>query len=714
MTEIETVETEIEQKDESQSFLPVAFISFLLNFILTELVFRFISFDLAMNIQLVRILLFASAFAGLAALLCSILPVKAGKIMYCILSILIPVYALYQLGIYNMMHSYTAVKTAFTMGGAMGGYVMQYIRQMPTAYWLMLLIPAFAIAAIFAIPLKRTEAKKPLLAVLIASIALDGIGLATVYDSGKGDLYSFPRYQEKAIREFGIERFLFRDIVSAITGGTATPIVVEEPEQVVEVEATPEPEVTPEPVPVRTIDDTAWKKMSEEDTDENRKIIDNYLMNRTVSDYNEATGLLEGKNLIYIMIEAFDYLAIDPDLTPTLYSMLEDGWYFSNHYTPKFDTGTSDSEFMGEISLVPRRDINVYADYAYNDWNESVFSIFNAQGYNTYAYHNWEDQFYPRREMLASQYAGIYENYDDLPFNTLGGWQSDLEMMELTVDKYINDDQFMTFYITSSTHFPYEGYDDLGNRYLYEINQYHWDYPEMVKHYISKAMELDKGLEYLINRLKEAGKFDDTAIVFYSDHHPLNMPLSYIYEYTTQIDRYEGMNEFRSPMVIYCPEVLGSRKFEGITGTYDILPTLLNLYNMDYDPRLYLGTDYFSEEENIVFFPDGDWATDKGIYYSSYEEFEAFDGAEVSDSYITKNTNRTENAFSISYLIYITDYFHHRPGIATPDDSKPAEKKEAVEEKKEAAETEQKPAADDKVSAEQKPSAEQKTSEKPQ
>ncbi len=664
------------KKKKEIPFLLFTFCSFSINLLLTETIFRTLSFGLLFNAAYLRILFFSLALAGFCAVVCSLLPLALGKLLYSIISIFLPTYALYQLGIFNMMHSYTTLRTAGNMAGAVIGYFSQYIRQMPSAYWWILLLPLCAVLMMFRYRLTRTKLSDLTMNMLVVSIVLDGIGLGLLTRDGRLDLYAFPKYQEKAIREFGIERFLVRDVATLFTE-QETSIKIEEiaaeptaePEQV-EAEV---PEETPEPVPVRTIDDTEWKKMSEADENNDRKVIDQYLMNRSVPDYNEATGLMEGKNLIYVMIEAGDYLGFDPQLTPTLNSMMENGWHFANHYTPKFDTGTSDSELISEVSLVPRRDINVYADFAYNDWNESIFSIFNAQNYSTYVYHNWTDQFYPRRAMLDSQHAGIYENYDDLPFETIRGWQSDLEMFELTVDKFINDEKFMTMYITSSTHFPYDADDILGNRYLWEINQVHPEYPEMVKHYISKAMDLDLGMEYLLKRLEEAGKLDDTAIVFFADHHPLNMPLAYIYDCTQQVDRSVGMNEFRSPFVIYCPGTLGTKKLTKVTGTYDVLPTVLNLYNMDYDPRLYLGEDYFSDNENIVYFPDGDWATDHGIYYSSYEEFEAAEGMSADQAYIDRITSRVENAFSISYLIYITDYFAHRPGIATPDCSKPAE-----------------------------------------
>ena len=64
-------------------------------------------------------------------------------------------------------------------------------------------------------------------------------------------------------------------------------------------------------------------------------------------------GYFEGKNLIYIMVEAFDYIAIDPVLTPTLYMMQQEGWDFQNYFTPKYSCTTGESEFIGLTSLVP-------------------------------------------------------------------------------------------------------------------------------------------------------------------------------------------------------------------------------------------------------------------------------------------------------------------------------------------------------------------------
>lgn len=637
-------------------FILYSFISLSIMMLLSEYIFKIIQFGFAIDVSLVRITLFSLGFSGIAACLLSLLPLKPSRILNTILCFIIPIYALFQIGIYNMMHSYTTLKTAGGMAGAMTGYVLQYIRQMPIMYWLILIIPFgyFILSKRFEI--YKAKNIKNLAILLVSAIALDAGGLLLMVIDGDFDQYAYPTYQETAIREYGIERFLIRDIATIFSEKEATI----EQEEYTQIDST------------REIDDTEWEELSEKDDDEDRKTVDTYLMNRNIDGYNDKTGLLEGKNLIYIMIEAWDYIGIDEELTPTLYKMQQEGWDFSNHYTPKFDTGTSDSELISETSLVPRRDMNVYAEFAENDWTDSIFSLFNAQGYSTHAYHNWTDEFYPRKTMMESLYCEDYEDYDDLPFKMISGWQSDYDLFRYTTDKYIHEDKFMTMYITSSTHFPYNTtWDVLGNKYLDKINKVHPDYPEDVKHYISKAMELDKGMEYLLETLEEAGKLDDTAIVFFADHHPLNMDVQYLIDYTTQVDRSEGMNEFRSPFVIYCPSLLGDETFTGVSSTYDILPTVLNLYDMDYDPRLYLGTDYFSDSESIVYFPDGDWLTDKGIYYASTDEFEATTDEEVSKSYIKNNTTKTNNAFNISYLIYTTDYFHYRKEITTPDDDMP-------------------------------------------
>ena len=48
-----------------------------------------------------------------------------------------------------------------------------------------------------------------------------------------------------------------------------------------------------------------------------------------------------GKNLIFITAEAFNYAVIDPELTPTLYRLANEGICFEDYYQPMWGGSTS-------------------------------------------------------------------------------------------------------------------------------------------------------------------------------------------------------------------------------------------------------------------------------------------------------------------------------------------------------------------------------------
>ena len=56
--------------------------------------------------------------------------------------------------------------------------------------------------------------------------------------------------------------------------------------------------------------------------------------------------MFRDKNLIYIMVEAFDIISINEKLTPTLYKLYNEGLSFTNYYAPKYSCTTGESEYM--------------------------------------------------------------------------------------------------------------------------------------------------------------------------------------------------------------------------------------------------------------------------------------------------------------------------------------------------------------------------------
>ena len=99
----------------------------------------------------------------------------------------------------------------------------------------------------------------------------------------------------------GINAFLFEDLSSLLRDREAQPLLLSSRE-----------EEESEPVQqARSFDDSQWQAVMAAETDETLKTIDGYLMNRPVPDTNEMTGIFEGYNLIYFLVESLDYAAID-------------------------------------------------------------------------------------------------------------------------------------------------------------------------------------------------------------------------------------------------------------------------------------------------------------------------------------------------------------------------------------------------------------------
>jgi hypothetical protein len=67
-------------------------------------------------------------------------------------------------------------------------------------------------------------------------------------------------------------------------------------------------------------------------TEEQRAAVDGFFEeHKTPHEPNAMTGLLEGKNVVLIMLESMDYLAIaDGENTPTIHYMMENGINFTN------------------------------------------------------------------------------------------------------------------------------------------------------------------------------------------------------------------------------------------------------------------------------------------------------------------------------------------------------------------------------------------------
>lgn len=340
--------------------------------------------------------------------------------------------------------------------------------------------------------------------------------------------------------------------------------------------------------------------------------LNNYFKNQVPTYTNEYTGMFKGKNLIYIMAESFDGYFVDKELTPTLYKMIHDGLYFKNYYTP-----TNLSTIGGEFSLLT----GLLPDLAVlnNQWNGNynnnghhnyypygLGNMFKNLGYDVYAYHdyfyNFQNRDYYLKDLGFDNYKacgnGMETRMDCSIFPA-----SDDEMINGSIDDYINSDKFMVYYVTVSGHAKWGfGYNAMAEKNKSLVNDL--DYSETVRAYISANLELEKAMTTLLDKLSAAGKLEDTVIVMASDHHPYFMEDEQMEELAgKELDKY---SLYKNDLIIYNPSV-ENVTVDKICNTIDVLPTVLNLFGIEYDSRLIVGKDILSNSDGVAIFADGNY-----------------------------------------------------------------------------------------------------------
>ena len=89
----------------------------------------------------------------------------------------------------------------------------------------------------------------------------------------------------------------------------------------------------------------------------------------------------------------------------------------------------------------------------------------------------------------------------------------------------------------------------------------------------------------------------------------------------------------------------------------DILPTLSNLFALEYDSRLLMGRDILSDAPGLVIFSDRSFLTDQGRYDAQSDTFTPDEGAELSPTYPLEIMEEVNDRFQYSKLILEQDYY---------------------------------------------------------
>lgn len=368
---------------------------------------------------------------------------------------------------------------------------------------------------------------------------------------------------------------------------------------------------------------------------------------------NKYTGMFKGDNLILITAEAFSPYAISPELTPTLYKMSKQGFVFNNFYNPIWGVSTSDGEYVACTGLIPKTGIWSFYRSSRNFMPFVMGNQFKKLGYTTKAYHDHSYTYYKRN--ISHPNMG----YD---FKAVGNglkikntWpESDLEMIEVTAGEYIGEQPFHAYYMTVSGHMMYNfdgNYMAKKNKALVE----NITYSDESKAYIACNMELEFAMKALIDRLEAAGIADKTVIAISPDHYPYGLSRDAIDELAGHKVE-ENFELYKSTFILW-KKGMEPIVVEKPCSSLDINPTISNLFGLEYDSRLLMGSDIFSDTSPLVIFSNNSWITDAAKYNSLTNTAILTAGMEADADYVDEINKTVAKKLRYSAKILEMDYY---------------------------------------------------------
>ena len=393
---------------------------------------------------------------------------------------------------------------------------------------------------------------------------------------------------------------------------------------------------------------------------------------------NKYTGLFKDKNIIFVQFEGLDNWLVTEEDTPTIYKMMKNGINFNNHFSYYNGGGsTFNSEFAVNTGFITPLS---YTQNAYtfnkNYFPHSMAHIFKELGYSVNAFHMNSGEYYSRtvnyKNWGYDKYYGLKDmfDYEDESYTL------DRELiLNETFNKLIfpEEGNFVDYIIAYSGHLPFTNtkgvckllYDEDHKPVIDETNEENTNIEEeapvstdvverepMTEEECIRrqAKETDYMMQLLIEDLEEKNLLNNTVIVAYSDHY------LYTIEDKSILDRYkETSNNLinKTPFYIWSNNI-EKKTINKVTSQLNILPTVLNLWGINYNPNNYIGTDALDPNyEGIVFFSDYSWY-DGNVYVENGEitnnKSTSYENLEEKNYYVSNITKKNDLTLKFNYF----------------------------------------------------------------
>lgn len=636
------------------------YLFFPLVFLYSEISVKFSIYGFAFDISWIFIILFSFAAGALISAVLSFLPEKAAYYTSIVLSALIFVFYGFQLIYYKFFKNFFLWQTIGLASGLTDFWKSALSATLHQWYMIIILAVPLAVLCIFGKRIMNFKKKRISYGLYCgaACIALNSLAIGlTFIDGGYRSSY-FDQYSvDSAVHNFGVMQNTCLELRYMI----AKPSVETQAQPMPDDQQPDEPEQKLIEYNVMDID---FESLIASQQDDEINAMHKYFMSVQPTEKNDYTGMFKGKNLILLTLEGFTDKCIDPNLTPTLYKMATQGFIFENFYNSLWGGSTA----SGEYAVTSGNFYNTATALKLagdKSWPFALGNQFKKQGYITKSYHNHTYTYYGRNLAHAAfgyDYKGVGNGLEGL---TKCWPESDLEMMDITGPEYINSQQpFHIYYMTVSGHCDYNFSGNMmcyKNRKLVENIQA----SESVKAYYACQIELDRALESLVNQLDAAGILEDTVFAMCADHYPYALDDAALAElYGLEKDGIRNnFDLYRNGFILWSASMQEPIRISKPCSAIDIIPTLSNLFGLEYDSRLMMGSDILSDCDSPVILNSvgtigsNHWITAQGAYNAYKKQFTPAPGCTLSETE-TENYVKKMNSVVLAkekYSIKIMD-----------------------------------------------------------
>ena len=627
---------------------------------------------------LVYIMLFSAAGGFLLSALVDILPRRAAHIVTYALCVFWTVLTCIEYCCKSYFKSYWGLSFITQMTGNVVGNFFSTMLEIIFGRIVFILLSFLPLVLLIILrrrllPGKTLSVRCRVMALAVFAVC-QAVGSALCYTGEDRADYTYNYVTDYAVPRFGLAATIRLEAQYAIFGLPDAPVIqVDEP-------------VPDEPVVYdynkMELDFTATSDLVGGSTLEN---MHNYFSSKTASQQNEYTGMFKGKNLIQITAEAFSPYVISKELTPTLYKLTHEGFVFTNYYQPGWGQSTTGGEFAHMTGIIPtwvNGNLSFYASH--QDYMPfALGNQFRALGYTTVAYHNNSYTYYNRHLTHPNLGYDYYGQGNGLTL-TVPGWPySDLEMMELTAPAYIEDyvntgKPFHAYYMSVSGHANWGWGNAMSAKNREAAVAAYPNASQPVQGYIAANLELEYALTYLLEQLEAAGIADDTVICMTADHYPYALvtdEVDYYQELSGKQDSELDISRYKNTWLLWSGSMESSVTVNTPCSAIDILPTVSNLFGLEFDSRLMSGHDVFAQNYNasqastcmpLVILPTNrgySWITAAGTYDAKTRTFTPNPGITVADDYVKTVSSLIDAKYSYARQLIQYDYagvvLHH-------------------------------------------------------